>query len=92
MLEGLSSFAGAKSPADHEALAAYYDKQAADARAKAELHRKMGEEYKKAPGPFGMTKTHFHEHCEALARNYTASAKEYAAMASAHREMAKSAK
>lgn len=40
----------AKTPADHEAIAAYYDQQAADARAKAAEHRKMGESYRKAGG------------------------------------------
>src|SRR5713226_2248434 len=31
--------ASAKAPADHEALAAYYEQQAADAKKKAALHR-----------------------------------------------------
>jgi hypothetical protein len=83
--------ATAKTAADHEAIAKWYDDQAKEAEQKAEEHRKMGEAYKKEPGPFGMTKAHFHEHCEALARNYTAQAKEDRALAAEHREMAKKA-
>jgi len=80
-----------KTPADHEAIAVYFDKQAADAKAKAEEHRKMGEAYKKGGGALA-AKTHFHEHCEALVRSYTAEAKEYEALAASHRDMAKAAK
>jgi hypothetical protein len=83
--------ATAKTPADHEAIAKWYDDQAAEAQKKADEHKKMGEEYKKALGGVG-SKTHFHEHCEALVKNYTAEAKEYRALAAAHREMAKAAK
>jgi len=83
--------ASAKTPADHEAIAAYFDKQAADAKAKAEEHRKMGESYKKGGGALA-EKTHFHEHCEALVKIYNQAAKDYAAMAAAHRDMAKKAK
>jgi len=83
--------ATAKTPADHEAIATYYDKQAADAKAKAELHRKMGEDYKKEPGGVS-SKTHFHQHCESLAKSYASAAKDYSAMAAAHRGMAKKAK
>ena len=80
----------AKTPADHEAIAVYYDQQAADARAKAAEHRKMGDSYRKAGGAL-QHKTHFHEHCEALVREYDAAARDYAAMAAAHRQMAKAA-
>ena len=39
----------AKTAADHEAIASYYDAQAADASQKAAMHRKMGESYKGMP-------------------------------------------
>jgi hypothetical protein len=81
----------AKTPADHEAIAAYYDEQAATAKAKAATHRNMGEDYKKVGGALA-SKTHFHEHCESLVRSFESAAKDYAAMAAAHREMAKAAK
>jgi hypothetical protein len=86
-----AKIAAAKTAADHEEIAKWYDDQAKDAEAKAEEHRKMGEAYKKEPGPFGMTKLHFHQHCETLTKSYTAEAKEYRALAAAHREMAKKA-
>ena len=36
---------GAKTPADHEAIASYYDREGATAKAKAEEHRKLAESY-----------------------------------------------
>jgi len=81
----------AKTPADHEAIAAYYDGQAKEARQKAEEHRKMGEAYKKGGGALA-GKTHFYEHCEVLTRNYTSDANQYEALAAAHRQKAKAAK
>ena len=83
--------ASAKTPADHEAIAAYYEGQAKEARQKAEEHRKMGAVYKKEGGAF-LHKTHFDEHCAALIRNFTSEAKEYEALAAAHRQLAKPAK
>ena len=77
----------AKTASDHQAIADYYKQQAAAARAKVEEHKKMAEAYSMSkPGP--NTKTHFHEHCEALIRSYQAEAKEYDAMAKAHEDMA----
>ena len=37
----------AKTPADHEAIAAFYEQQAADAKKKAELHRNTADTYRK---------------------------------------------
>jgi hypothetical protein len=51
----------------------------------------MGEDYKKAGGALA-SKTHFHEHCESLVRSFESEAKDYTAMAAAHRQMAKAAK
>ncbi len=79
----------AKTPADHEAIAAYYEGEAAEMRAKVEMHRKMGADYKKLPHN---NKIHFDQHCDSLSRNFTAAAKEYDALAKAHHEMAKAAK
>ncbi|MFN8545207.1 MAG: hypothetical protein U0807_13520 [Candidatus Binatia bacterium] len=81
----------ARTAADHEAIAGYYEREAKEAHAKAAEHRKMGVEYKKAGGAFA-AKTHFHEHCEALVRSYESLAKENEALAAAHHEMAKSVK
>lgn len=79
----------AKTPADHEAIAAYYDQQAAEVRTKIDEHKKMAVDYKKLPHN---SKVHFDQHCDALSRDYAAAAKEYDALAKAHRQMAKQAK
>ena len=79
----------AKTPADHEAIAAYYDKEAKDAHAKHAEHQKMGELYKKNPA---LNKSGFSTHCDIIASNYNKTAKEYEALAKLHRDMAKSAK
>lgn len=84
-----AKIAAAKTPADHEAIAAYYEGQAADLRAKVATHNKMGADYKKLPHN---NKVHFDQHCTSLARDYTAAAKEYDALAKAHHAMAKQAK
>lgn len=83
--------AAAKTPADHEQLAAQYDKEAAAARAKADEHRKMAAAYRKEGGAI-VSKLHFDEHCDALVKSYTAAAKEYEALAKAERQMGKGMK
>lgn len=80
----------AKTPADHEAIAAYYEGKAADAKAKAAEHKKLSAEYKKSIGT--LSKTHFHQHCDSLVSIYSAAAKEFDALAKSHHEMAKHAK
>jgi hypothetical protein len=84
-----AKIAAAKTPADHEAIAAYYDGKAKDARDKAAEHTKMAKEYRSVGH---LAKGRFPEHCEGLARIYTSAAKEYEAMAKAHRDMAAHAK
>jgi hypothetical protein len=84
------AIATAKTPADHEAIAAYYDKEAAEAQAKADSHSKMGEDYKKLGGA-ATEKVHLELHCDRLAKSYARAAKEAKALAAAHRAMAKQA-
>jgi hypothetical protein len=79
----------AKTPADHEAIAAYYDKEAQEASQKQAEHKKMGEMYKKNPS---LIKSNFSFHCDQIAADYGKTAKEYQDLAKLHREMAKSAK
>ena len=86
-----AQIAAAKTPADHEAIAAWYDTQAKEAQDKAAEHQKMGDAYKQGGGALAH-KTNFHQHCEALVKSYTAEAKEYRALAAEHRAMAKAAK
>jgi hypothetical protein len=80
--------ATAKTTADHQAIADYYTQQAAEARAKVASHKKMAEQYSMSGIGNQATKTHFHQHCEALVRSYEAEAKEYDALAKAHHDMA----
>ena len=81
----------AKTAADHEALAAEYESEAAAAKAKAAEHRKMAESYKELGGA-AIGKLHLDEHCERLVKSYEKEAMEDEALAKAHREMAKVAK
>lgn len=78
-----------ETPADHEAIAAYYDKEAQDAHKKHAEHQKMEEWYQKNPA---VNKSGFSFHCKQIASNYQKTAKEYEELAKLHREMAKSAK
>jgi hypothetical protein len=80
--------ATAKTASDHQAIADYYKQQAKEARAQADTHKKMAQTYSMSSIGRQATKTHFHEHCEALVRNYEAEAKEYDALAKAHEDMA----
>ncbi len=82
----------ARTPADHEALAAHYDKQASAARASAQVHRKMATSYQGmiAGGRGGGAS--MPAHCNAIVANQEAIAAEYDAMAAAHRQMGQQAK
>jgi hypothetical protein len=87
-----AKISAAKTAADHEAIAACYDTMAKDAQAKVDEHKKMAQAYSMTGVGNQATKTHFHQHCEALIGAYGAEAKEYTALATAHRQMAKTAK
>jgi hypothetical protein len=80
--------ATAKTASDHEAIANYYKQQAAEARTKADMHSKMAEQYSMSGIGNQATKTHFHQHCEALIRSYQTQASEYDALAKAHQDLA----
>ena len=79
---------GAKTPADHEAIASYYDKEGTTAKAKAAEHHKLMEAYRNlsGKGQFGME-----GHCQRLAQTYESIATENTALATAHRQMAQEA-
>ena len=79
----------AKTPADHEAIAAYYDKEAQEAQKKRAEHQKMKEWYEGTPA---MSKGGFSTHCDSLISLDDKTAKQYEALAKLHRKMAKSAK
>jgi hypothetical protein len=84
----------AKTPADHEAIAAYYEQQAAAAKKNADMHRQMAETYKGGGTAIGKGSgaTAMPQHCQNLAKSFDEEAAQYAAMAQVHRELAKSAK
>jgi hypothetical protein len=80
----------AKAPADHLALAARYDKPAADAQSQATSHRTMANTYRGFAFPKGFGgQAAMVGHCETLAKTFDTQASEYKAMAEAHRQIAK---
>ncbi|SRR6266849_2511672 len=84
--------ANAKTPADHEAIAAFYDQEAAAAEEKAKLHHSNHKTYEKYP-PFRGLKAapNMAYHCDALGRYFQEAADQDKALAAGHREMAKKA-
>ena len=76
----------AKTPADHEAIAAYYDQQAAEANKKAALHRNSADTYRKLKisKPVGMA-----EMCDGVAAMWSSIAADDTKLANAQRELAK---
>jgi hypothetical protein len=82
--------ATAKTAADHEAIAAYYQAEAKEASAEAEFHKKMGRRGTgAAPGKqaFDAMKPH----CDRLVKSYQAAAESYEALAKLHQQLAKEA-
>ena len=86
--------AGAKTAADHKAIADYYYAEAAKARAKAVehddmagLYRKAGEGVKKTPYAPGTI-----DHCQRLVTNYKSAADDLTALAKEHEAMAEKVK
>ena len=83
----IEKIASAKTKADHESIAAEYDKQAEADKAASERHRKMAQAYTSAPwskssGGAGMV-----AHCKSLIGDYDKAAKQNAEMAKMHRDM-----
>jgi hypothetical protein len=77
----------AKTPEDHEAIAAFYEKEAQAAHQQHAEHQKMKDAYARVSGvkmPTGMV-----AHCDTVAKKYEEIAKEYEALAKSHKEMAK---
>lgn len=89
--ELLQRIEAARTPADYEALATYYDQQATAARGIAAEHRKMAKSYQGmvASGRGGASMP---AHCNAIAGKNDGLAADYAAMAAAYRQLAKQAK
>lgn len=80
----------ARTQGDYEALAAYYDQQAAAARGIATEHRKMARSYQGMIAG-GRGAASMPAHCNAIADKNEGLAKDYDAMAASFRQMAKQA-
>lgn len=88
----LQKVQSAKTPADHEAIAEYYDQQAAAAKKKAAEHEVMAKTYTGGGTSIGKGyPVAMPQHCQALAKSYNDEAAHYTAMAQTHRDLAKSA-
>ena len=80
----------ASTSSEHAALAAYYDREAATARASAAEHRSRALRYPSISGPRGGGS--MRAHCNLVAQNYDAIATEYVGLAADHRGLAGQAK
>jgi hypothetical protein len=81
----------AKTPAEHEAIATYYEKEAQATHQKHAEHKKLADFYAATPALKSKSGTLFN-HCTDAAKKYEEIAKDYEAMAKLHKEMAKAAK
>ena len=78
----------AKTPADHQAIAATYEKEAARLEEMAKEHDAMAKTYRAASaGKKGMYKASMSTHCQNLAKRYREAAEDNRAMAAEHRDM-----
>jgi hypothetical protein len=78
----------AKTPADHDAIATYFEGEAADAKKKAALHAGVADTYRKLkiPKPVYMA-----EMCDGIAAGFEKTAKDAKKLAKMHHDMAKAA-
>jgi len=83
------AIAAAKTPAEHQAIADAYAKEAQNLRAMADAHRRMDSSYPE-PGHLS-AKLGVKRHCRALVEAYEAAAKDADALSKAHHEMAEAA-
>ena len=82
----------AKTPADHEKIAAVYEQQARADQAAAENHRRMERLYKGIdPTQGGRGSGQMAVHCKRIADDYSRAAEENAQLAKLHRDAAASA-
>lgn len=82
----------AKTPADHEALAKYYEDAAREMRTKLQEHQKMYEEYEAQRQTYGKRGLDMDAMCRALIHFYGQAAEKNMEMAESHRKMAAEAK
>jgi predicted secreted protein len=77
-----AAMGAAKTPADHEALAAYFTAKANEASANVEKHQRMSRLFG------GKQKTSWEAHCRDLIKTFEEQAKDYAALAKEQRAVA----
>lgn len=78
------AIATAKTPADHEAIAARYDTEAAALDAKIKEHTSMANAYK----AYGKSGHGFEAHCDKLVTALAEARKQYGALGKMHKQMA----
>jgi hypothetical protein len=81
----------AKTPADHERIAAYYEQEAAEYKKKAAQHERMSNEYEMYKFPIhqkGHDMARASAHCKDLARLFSQTGEEYLSLAREHRQLA----
>ena len=83
-----AQISAATTPADHEAIAAAYDREAASLEAKAREHEHMARAYRSAVPKKGMDSAAMNAHCAKLAERYSEAAAENRELAKQHRAMA----
>lgn len=76
----------AKTRSEHVALAAFYDREAAGARASAALHRRMAKSYESMSPP-GRGGASMRAHCNTIVNMFDGIAAEYDGLASDHRRL-----
>jgi hypothetical protein len=79
-----------KTPADHQAIAAFYGNKAQEAHQLHTKHLAMWDAY--AAIPALREKGEADAHCETIAKRYQETAKEYAALAAIHKNLAEEVK
>jgi len=82
-----AQIAAATTAADHEAIAAAYEKEATALEAKAREHEQMAKAYSSAGSKKGMDSASMHAHCATLAKQYSEAAAENRELAKQHRAM-----
>lgn len=82
-----ATIAAAKTPADHEAIAKAYEEQAASFESQAEMHKNISKTYGQPGGKPWMESQV--KHCDKVAADLRAAAREERALAAEHHKMAK---
>ncbi len=81
----------ATTSADHEAIAAAYERESAELERKAKAHDSMGRAYKAFGAQKGMSGAAMSAHCERLVKSYKEAAEANRQLAAEHRAMAAAA-